>query len=123
VGVDLCASPLFAATLGWPFAARIAVSALLLGPLGFAMGFPFPSGFSAFGQHNRAWFWAVNGAASVLASVFSLAFAIVAGFFATAVVGAGFYAIAYLLVRNAVGPVHVRALAPLPWIESRRDLA
>src|SRR6266542_274259 len=51
----------------------VVVSALLLGPAGFAMGFPFPIGMHAFGDQPGAWFWAVNGAASVLATVFSLA--------------------------------------------------
>jgi hypothetical protein len=73
---------------------------MLLGPAGFAMGFPFPIGMLAFGAHRGACLLAVNGAASVLASVFSLALAIVAGFFMTAVVGAALYAAAYLLVRR-----------------------
>jgi hypothetical protein len=104
VALALSSPPLFTATLGWSFPARVALSALLLAPAGFAMGFAFPSGMQAFGQRNGAWFWAVNGAASVLASVFSLAFAIVAGFFATAIVGAAFYAVAYMLIRGELIP-------------------
>jgi hypothetical protein len=99
VTLAFASRPLFAATLGWSFPLRVALTGMLLLPAGFAMGLPFPSGMQAFGQSDRAWFWAVNGAASVLASVFSLAFAIAVGFFATTIVGAAFYLAAYGLMR------------------------
>ncbi len=72
---------------------RICVALLFLLPLGFFMGLPFPFGMSignaAFKGHTP-WFWAVNGAASVVASVLSVCLSITWGF--TATIGAGLVA-------------------------------
>lgn len=67
-------------TLGLSLGARMCVAALSVAPCGVVMGFAFPSGMLALGDENRPWFWAVNGAASVLASVFALLVAMAAGF-------------------------------------------
>jgi hypothetical protein len=68
------------------------------------MGFPFASGMTAFGDAHKPWFWAMNGSASVLASVCSLAVSMSFGFTLAAVVGVGFYLLAYLLfVRQTRG--------------------
>jgi hypothetical protein len=93
---------MFHSTLGWGFAARAALSALTLVPAGFLMGFAFPSGMRSFGDAHIPWFWAVNGAAGVLASIFALMFAIAFGFHSTVLVGAGFYVLAWVLLRFAV---------------------
>lgn len=69
----------FASTLGWSFAARVGVSLGLVAPLGFVLGFAFPTGMIRFGDTNRAWYWALNGAASVLANVAALALAAYVG--------------------------------------------
>jgi hypothetical protein len=100
VGINLMLGPTFQATLGWSFGARVALSVALLAPAGLLMGFPFPSGMIVFEDEHKPWFWAMNGAASVLASVFSLALSMVAGFSAAALMGAGFYVAAYLLLRR-----------------------
>src|SRR6202044_744519 len=69
---------------------RIAVSAVLLAPLGFVMGMPFPSGLRALAtgpvvdvpsgassEDNAVeWAWAMNAAASVLGSVLAMVIAI-----------------------------------------------
>jgi len=89
---------LFGATLGWPLLGRVAMAAALLLPVGFVMGLFFPMGMARFGSPNRPWFWALNGAASVLASVASLALAMTFGLLAVGYVGAGVYAIAWLLL-------------------------
>ncbi|HMB68955.1 MAG TPA: hypothetical protein VKU85_06570, partial [bacterium] len=89
--------PMFTGTLGWPFAARVAASLALLLPPAFLMGFPFPLGMSAFGETHRPWFWAMNGAFSVLASVSSLALSMTAGYQAVAYAGAVIYVGAWLL--------------------------
>ena len=71
---------------------RIMVSLLFLIPLGFFMGFPFPLGMSLaavkFREHTP-WFWAINGATSVVSSVLSVCISIIWGF--TATLGAGFF--------------------------------
>ncbi|HHH28359.1 MAG TPA: hypothetical protein ENK57_08450 [Polyangiaceae bacterium] len=87
--------PLFAATLGWGFAARVVVAILAIAPAGFVMGFFFPIGMVRFGDRNKAWFWALNGAAGVLASVLSLALSMELGFRNVAWIGAGLYALAW----------------------------
>ncbi len=99
LAVNLALGPLFQATLGWPFELRVAASAAVLVPAGFVMGFPFTVGMTSFGDAHKPWFWAMNGSASVLASVFSLALSMVAGFTAAAVLGVVFYALAYVLLR------------------------
>jgi spermidine synthase len=62
---------------------RIAISMLFLFPIGFLMGIPFPLGFSiaskSFSAHTP-WFWAVNGATSVLSSVLTVCISISWGF-------------------------------------------
>src|SRR5207248_3954975 len=61
--------------IGVTFIGKLAISALVLVPLGFAMGMPFPTGLRALGQSQRAegnsieWAWAMNAASSVLGSV------------------------------------------------------
>ncbi|MBW2459663.1 MAG: hypothetical protein JRI68_34540, partial [Deltaproteobacteria bacterium] len=114
-GLNLVLSPLFATTLGWPGAARIVVAGLAVAPAGFAMGMFFPLGMVRFGDTNKAWFWALNGAAGVLASVASLALAMELGFATVGFLGVAGYVLAWLLF--AAG--RARADEPvLPSMES-----
>ena len=94
-GLNAAFGPLFAATLGFGFAARVAVAIAAIAPAGFVMGFFFPLGMVRFGDRNKAWFWALNGAAGVLASVLSLALSMELGFRTVAWIGAGLYALAW----------------------------
>jgi hypothetical protein len=89
---------LFDAALGWPEAARIALTVLMLLPVGFLLGHFFPLGMLRFGDDNKAWYWALNGACGVLASVCSLALAMALGFGAVAWVGVACYVVAGLLL-------------------------
>ncbi len=77
--------------------ARIALSLIFLVPLGFLMGLPFPFGMSlaskSFKEHTP-WFWAANGATSVVSSVLSVCISITWGFTATMAAGLAFYAVA-----------------------------
>jgi len=95
--VNLVLGPLFQATLGWALPLRIALAAILLAPSGFMMGFFFPLGMIRFGDASKAWFWALNGAAGVLASVVSLALFMEFGFKNVAFVGVAAYVVAWLL--------------------------
>ena len=75
--------PLFALLLDWPVLARILVSILLIAPLAFSMGIPFPVGLSYLGVLNQGlvpWAWSVNGCASVLSAVLATLLAIHLGF-------------------------------------------
>ncbi len=54
---------------------RVLVSVALLAPAGFCMGMMFPTGMimSKPFQQQQAWFWGINGATSVFASVLGMA--------------------------------------------------
>ena len=83
--------------------ARVLVTIAIIAPCAVAMGFAFPLGMTAFGEENRAWFWAVNGAVSVLASVSSLATSMAFGFTRVLWIGAACYVVAALLLRRRAG--------------------
>lgn len=92
-----------AAWVGLRFAARLAISAILLVPLGFVMGMPFPTGLRALtaipsffpdgsdGDSAVEWAWAMNAAASVLGSVMATVVAIQFGLTVTLACGAAAY--------------------------------
>jgi hypothetical protein len=93
------------AMIGLPFAAKLAMSGLLLIPLGFAMGMPFPSGLRALSsgasdaKHGAIeWAWAMNAASSVLGSVLAIVIAIQFGLNVTLACGAVAYVAAMLLL-------------------------
>jgi spermidine synthase len=84
---------------------KLAISATLLVPLGFAMGMPFPTGLRALAENAEGssqansieWAWAMNAASSVLGSVLAIVIAIQFGLNVTLACGAGAYALALLL--------------------------
>jgi spermidine synthase len=89
------------AMIGLPFIAKLAASALLLVPLGFAMGMPFPSGLRALADAKHGaveWAWAMNAASSVLGSVLAIIVAIQFGLTITLASGAAAYLLAMLLL-------------------------
>ena len=98
---NLAMSWVLHSTIGWAFAARAVVAFALFGGMGLLMGFAFPLGMMHFGDGNKAWFWAVNGAASVTASVLSLGLAMELGYTNVVYAGVGFYALAGLLLGGA----------------------
>lgn len=78
---------------------RILASIALVSIPGFFMGFCFPLGMTYFGKFSPeggAWFWAVNGATSVLGSVLAAAVSIAFGIKYTIGTGAAIYLIALL---------------------------
>jgi hypothetical protein len=77
---------------------RVALAIAVVAPVAVAMGFAFPSGMTSFGDDNRPWLWAVNGAASVLASVSSLALSMAFGFTRVLWIGAACYVVAALVL-------------------------
>ncbi|MCB0948216.1 MAG: hypothetical protein KDB44_02865, partial [Mycobacterium sp.] len=85
------------ATLHLSTVARCALAVVLIAPLAFFMGFPFPLGLRrARAQDPRLlpWAFGVNGGASVIASVLAILFAMDHGFSAVLVFGAALYATA-----------------------------
>src|SRR3984885_4200851 len=99
-----------AAWVGMGFGYRLLVSGVLLIPLGFLMGMPFPTGLRALaalpapdfpgqGASDNAieWAWAMNAAASVLGSVLAMVVAIQFGLTVTLASGAAAYVLALIL--------------------------
>lgn len=88
--------------VGMSFAIKLLVSAVLLVPLGFVMGMPFPTGLRALAERKREgtfieWAWAMNAAASVLGSVLAIMIAIEWGLNITLACGAAAYLLAWML--------------------------
>ncbi len=87
---------LLGAALGW----RIALSILLLAPLGFVMGMALPLGIRRLDDIDAAgmvpYVWGINGVFSVFASVLSIIIALSHGYTAGLLVGLGAYLIALL---------------------------
>jgi len=76
-------SPFILPLLGLPFAARLLATSILIAPLGFLMGMPFPLGVRILTGSRRPlipWAWAVNGCASVLGSILPTILALNMGF-------------------------------------------
>ena len=102
-----------AAWVGLGFYYRLVVSGLLLAPLGFVMGMPFPTGLRALAagpvlevsrplraddDNAVEWAWAMNAAASVLGSVLAMVIAIQFGLNVTLACGVAAYLLALLLL-------------------------
>jgi spermidine synthase len=89
--------PLLARLVGLPFLAKLLLCGVLLLPLGFIMGMPFPTGLRALaggGEETIEWAFALNAAASVLGSTLAVVIAIQWGLGATLATGAAAYALA-----------------------------
>jgi hypothetical protein len=98
--VRVVAPHVFAATLAWPIAARAVVAAVLLGPIGFLLGVPYPMGLGAVAARaplRVPWLWAMNSATSVLGSVLATVVSLHGGIDASIGAGAGLYLCALLL--------------------------
>jgi hypothetical protein len=67
----------------YPFYVRLLSCLLILAPIGFLMGAPFPMGIrftSEISSELIPWAWSINGFASVISSIFATIFAISWGF-------------------------------------------
>ncbi|MGH9524716.1 MAG: hypothetical protein ACRD3E_19510 [Terriglobales bacterium] len=95
--------PLLRDLVGLPFAAKLVISALVLAPLGFAMGMPFQTGLRALARREDntiEWAWALNAASSVLGSVLAMVVAIQWGLNVTLACASAAYVLALLLGRT-----------------------
>jgi hypothetical protein len=91
-------------TLGLPLLIRVAMSLLIISPLGFLMGVPFPGGLrwlrgktetiSANSEWLIPYVWAINGACSVISSILASLISLSFGFTVTFALGTVFYALA-----------------------------
>ena len=79
----LITPPVFRFFLGYALGVRIAISLLLVAPLGLALGMPFPLGLrlaSAQTTSIGAWAWGVNGFFTVIGTVLALILGMIFGF-------------------------------------------
>jgi spermidine synthase len=75
--------PLFPLLIVLPDAPKIAIALLLIAPLAFCMGMPFPLGLSrvsAWVPSLVPWAWGINGCASVLSAILATLLAMNVGF-------------------------------------------
>ncbi|MGJ0486464.1 MAG: SAM-dependent methyltransferase [Methylomicrobium sp.] len=85
--------------LDQPVAAKFAVAVLLILPLGFMMGMPFPLGLQRVSLLTPGlipWAWGINGFASVISANLATLIAIHYGFNAVILIAVGLYLIAAL---------------------------
>ena len=108
---------IFSLTLGLSLIFRLLLTALILAPIGFLMGIPFPAGIQwihtlyankvTVDEHPQIpWVWATNGAASVVASVLAALLALTFGFNWVLRLGAVCYAGALLTVLARSKEIH-----------------
>jgi len=93
------------ATLG----ARIAICVASITPAGLLLGFGFPTGMrlmAVIDSRPTPWFWGINGAAGVLASISAVAVSLALGIASTLILGA----LCYLLLI----PVSLALFQPAP---------
>lgn len=87
---------------------RIAISLAAIMPLGFLLGFAFPTGMrlaSAIDTQPTPWFWGINGATGVLASVLGVMFSMSFGINVTMLISAACY---FLLIPTSYALLGLR---------------
>ena len=93
-------SPLVWLPLAW----KVAITVMLIAPLGFVMGMPFPAALERLVQWHAPsvrWAWSLNAASSVLGSVGALVCAIYLGLVQTLMLGGLLYLAALAVVTRA----------------------
>ena len=122
---------LLTSLIGLPFFVKLVVSAVVLVPLGFAMGMPFPTGLRAIANTAAVelpacelgepansddnaveWAWAMNAASSVLGSVLAMVIAIHFGLNITVACGAAAYLLSLMLFPTLAPRRSWREVAP-----------
>jgi hypothetical protein len=94
---------LFRTLVGLPDAAKIMISMMLIAPLAFCMGMPFPLGLRHVARSAPdfvAWAWGLNGFASVLSAVLATLLAIEFGFTLVIVAALICYVLAAVLIER-----------------------
>ena len=107
---------IFYAALGLPLYGRIGVAFLLIAPLGFLLGMPFPIGIEELSRRANVaipWAWALNGFFTVFGGYLAMLLSIAYGFDFVMLVSLAIYAVAWLSHRQlrALGALAPRRLA------------
>ncbi|GMU92808.1 MAG: hypothetical protein AMXMBFR4_18660 [Candidatus Hydrogenedentota bacterium] len=91
----------FDAAVGWPGSIKAAVSVLLLAPIAFCMGMPFPCGLGCVVARHAPllpWAWGVNGCASVVGALSSTLVSVHLGFATLVVLALALYLVAAAVI-------------------------
>ena len=105
---NLALQELFERLLASSTAIKILVTAIIISPLAFFMGMPFPVALNYLSEKLPAlipWVWGVNGCASVISAVLAMVLAVHFGFSFVILIATLLYAVAALLfirLRNVV---------------------
>ena len=102
---------IFQATTDQERIVRIAISLLAIMPLGFLLGFAFPTGMrlvEAIDRQPTPWFWGINGATGVLASVLGVMFGMAWGIHVTLTISALCYLLLIPTSFALLGPVRAK---------------
>ena len=86
----------------WPLAMKMLTTVMVIAPLGFLMGIPFPTGLATLEGWEKSavrWGWSMNAASSVLGSAMAIFFAIYLGLYQTLVMGGLLYLVAAWIYR------------------------
>lgn len=81
--------------LGISILEKVLVGLIILAPLSFCMGIPFPTGINTIPQEQVPYAWCVNGCASVIGSVLAVLVALSYGFNIVLFMGMVWYGLAY----------------------------
>lgn len=90
-------TPLFELLMAWPVLAKIITTLILIMPLAFSMGLPFPLALDRLGRDAPElipWAWGINGCASVISAVLATLLAIQFGFQTVILAAVVFYLLA-----------------------------
>jgi MFS family permease len=94
-------SPIISPLLGLPITARLLATAVIVAPLGFLMGMPFPLGIRILSGSKKPlipWAWAANGCASVLGSILPTILALYLGFSRVFIIAGVIYLVSLWMV-------------------------
>jgi hypothetical protein len=108
----LLQSTLFRIGLGLEQPERILFAALIIFPIGFFLGMPFPLGVLAIEGQSRgavAWAWGMNGAFTIIGGVSSVVLSILYGFTLTLITSIVVYVIAALVYPRLIAAQEARA--------------
>jgi len=104
-GVEAIVLPLLVPSLLWlPLWARIICAMVMIAPLGFVMGIPFPGGLRRTGGASLPlppFYWGLNGIMSVIGSIATVFVALMAGLQTAMLMGCVCYVLAALVSKPA----------------------
>jgi spermidine synthase len=110
--------------LALPLGGRVVVSGLMIFPLGFFLGMPFPLGILAIAHQPRgaiAWAWGMNGLFTVIGGLASVIIGLELGFNFAVMIALVLYACAFAVFRKMRDTVPQGAEATVPQMADSTD--